>query len=167
MARGRCADVFLGFALSEPLRRSGRPALPEPLDLPVAACRIRDAAEPATPLRGSGDARGSGGHGYRIGAWQATSSAAEYATLVATAREAIAAGEVYQVNLVQHLAAPFEGDPEAVPEALRTFAPLHGRAFRGDGWSCRLRLAGTVPGAARSAHPDDADQGNAPARPWR
>ena len=34
-------------------------------------------------------------------------------------REAIAAGAVYQVNLVQHLEAPFAGDAGALAAALR------------------------------------------------
>ena len=49
-------------------------------------------------------------------------------------RAAIARGDVYQVNLVQHLAAPFAGDPRA-RGALAPLGPLHTRALVGDGWA--------------------------------
>ena len=59
----------------------------------------------------------------------------EYAAAVGRARQAIAAGEVYQVNLVQHLSASFEGDPAGVAAALAPFGPLHGRPLTGPGWA--------------------------------
>jgi len=131
--RSRWAEVYLGFGLSEPLRRSRRPASPEPLRLPLAACRIVDAArEEAAPVA---VARPDAHPGYRLGAWERTWSASEHAAAVRTVREAIADGEVYQVNIVQHLVAPFAGTPAAVADALRRFAPLHPRPFIGDGWS--------------------------------
>jgi para-aminobenzoate synthetase component 1 len=123
-ARGRCADVFLGYGLSEPMRRSGRTARSEPADLPVAACRIRDADEPL-PSPGP----------FRVRSWQPTWTAREYGQAVSMAREAIAAGEVYQVNLVQHLAATFDGDPAGVAAALAPMLPLHQRPLRGAGWA--------------------------------
>ena len=50
-------------------------------------------------------------------------------------RAAIARGDVYQVNLVQHLSAPFAGDPRALAAALAPLGPLHTRTFAGDGWA--------------------------------
>jgi para-aminobenzoate synthetase component 1 len=128
-AVGRCADVYLGYGLAAPRLRRSHPPSPEPIDLPLAACRIRDVDERPgrTPTRDR--------DGYRLGTWEPTWSTTEYARAVQAAREAIAAGEVYQVNLVQHLSAPFEGDPGSVAEALRSFGPLHGRPFVGDGWT--------------------------------
>jgi len=123
-ATGRCADVYLGYGLSEPLRRSADPARPEPVALPLAACRVRDAAA-AEPAPG----------GYRIGDWETTWAAADYRAAVRQARQAIAAGEVYQVNLVQHLSASFEGDPAGIAAALAPFGPLHGRPFVGREWA--------------------------------
>ncbi len=119
-----CADVYLGYALSESLRRSGRPARPQPATLPAAACRVRavDAAPPA-------------GGPYELGRWEQTWGATDYAHAVAQAREAIAAGEIYQVNLVQHLSAPFAGDPVGVAAALAHLRSLHARPLAGNGWT--------------------------------
>jgi para-aminobenzoate synthetase component 1 len=72
---------------------------------------------------------------FSIGSWDPTWAAADYAHAVALARDAIAQGEVYQVNLVQHLAAAFDGDPAGLAAALAPFAPLHPRPLSGDGWS--------------------------------
>ncbi len=123
-AEGRCADVYLGYGLSEPMRRSGRPGRPDPAALPLAACLVRDADETEPSPRSFG-----------VGAWQRTWTASDYAAAVAAARAAIASGEVYQVNLVQHMAAPFEGDPAGVARALAPFTPLHGRILAGRGWA--------------------------------
>ena len=117
----RVADVYLGYRLADTLRREPWPAPPEPCRLPVLAARVRC----QVPGRGVAPAG-------RIGEWISTWSAAEYAHAVTGVRAAIARGDVYQVNLVQHLAAPFAGDPRALEEAL---GPLHTRSFHADGWS--------------------------------
>lgn len=132
--RSRWADVYLGFGLSEPLRRSGRPATPEPLRLPLLACQVVERVredEAAIDDAWSGGGRG----GLRLGAWERTWTKQEHTAAVDAARQAVAAGEVYQVNLVQHLAAPFAGSPGAVAAALGGFSPLHPRPFVGDGWA--------------------------------
>lgn len=123
-ASGRCADVYLGYALSDPLRRTQRRAPPEPAALPMAACHVRDIVSPAVVAGG-----------YQLGAWDQTWSASAYGDAIAAVRSAIAAGEVYQVNLVQHLQAPFEGDPAGVAGALGRFRPLMSRPLVGDGWA--------------------------------
>ena len=119
-----CADVYLGYGLSEPMRRSGTAPRPEPAALPMAACRVRSIDEP-TPAVG----------GFSLASWQPTWATDDYARAVGLAREAIAQGEVYQVNLVQHLSATFQGDPAGLTAALAGFAPLHPRTLSGDGWS--------------------------------
>ena len=50
-------------------------------------------------------------------------------------RDAIARGDVYQVNLVQHLSASFSGDPAGLAEKLAPLRPLYPRPFVGDGWA--------------------------------
>ena len=120
----RHADVYLGYGLSEPLRRSGASARPEPAALPLAACRILEGDEVDTEP-----------YSFSVGDWERTWAADDYARAVSLARDAIAAGEVYQVNLVQHLSAPFEGEATSLSHALREYAPLHPRPLSGDGWT--------------------------------
>jgi para-aminobenzoate synthetase component 1 len=50
-------------------------------------------------------------------------------------RDAIAVGDAYQVNLVQHLSAPFSGDPAGLASALAPVRPLVARPLAGDGWT--------------------------------
>ena len=118
------ADVYLGYPLSNTLRRRSLLAPPEPCPLPLAAVRIR-AADEAAPAAG----------GFSIGDWKQTWSAAEHAAAVEAVREAIARGDVYQVNLVQHLSAPFAGDPAGLADRLAPLRPLQPRPLVGDGWA--------------------------------
>ena len=126
----RVADVYLGYGLSRQLRRTGQGEPPEPARLPLLACAVRpiDEVTHLGPIRPSPGA-------FHIGAWQLTWTAHEHEHAIERARQAIAAGEVYQVNLVQHLQAPFRGDPQGVAQALDILRPRHGRPMRGDGWS--------------------------------
>jgi para-aminobenzoate synthetase component 1 len=116
------ADLYLGYRLGEPLRRTGAPAPPEPCPLPALACAIRPARPPAGEFR-------------VVGAWERSWDDEGYAAAIEAAREAIRCGDVYQVNLVQHLSAPCAGDPRALAEALAPLRPLHGAPFVGDGWA--------------------------------
>ncbi len=120
----RVADLYLGYRISDRLRRRPHASPPEPCPLPLAACRIRRAGERAAP---PGE--------FAVGAWERTWDDEGYAGAIAAVRAAIARGDVYQVNLVQHLSAPFEGDPAGVAERLARLRPLHGRPLAGDGWT--------------------------------
>ena len=114
------ADLYLGYALSGSLRRHASPFPPEPCPLPYAAVAIRDVSQGQSP-----------GH-VSIGHWERSWSDAEYAAAVESVRTAIARGDVYQVNLVQHLSADFGGDPTALAARLATFRP---RTLAGNGWA--------------------------------
>jgi para-aminobenzoate synthetase component 1 len=118
------ADLFLGYGLSTGLRRTEQPAPPEPCPLPFAACRIRrlDKDRPAAGPFG-------------VGTWERTWSDEDYAEAIAAVREAIAEGTVYQVNLVQHLSAPFEGDAHGLADRLAPLHPLHPDPLDGEGWT--------------------------------
>ena len=117
----RVARVYIGFRATDALRRSAQPAPPEPCRLPAVAYTY--------------DAGAEGGGAFEIGDWCATWSEDEYAESVEVVRAAIAEGDVYQVNLVQHLEAEFAGDANGVADALAALRPLEPRALHGDGWS--------------------------------
>jgi para-aminobenzoate synthetase component I len=130
------ADLYLGYGLSEPLRRTKAPAAPEPCSLPLAAVSIRDTTGPG-PAMAVADPTGPGPDSVRtgqcqIGEWDRTWSDAEYAEAVEAVRAAIGRGDVYQVNLVQHLSAPFSGSHRGLAARLAGFGP---RSIAGGGWS--------------------------------
>jgi para-aminobenzoate synthetase component 1 len=73
---------------------------------------------------------------WRLGAWAPSWSAAAHAGAVSAVRDAIARGDVYQVNLVGHASARYRGDPAA---ALGRVMALPGARYAGtlagDGWA--------------------------------
>jgi para-aminobenzoate synthetase component I len=106
------ADLYLGYGLSEPLRRTAVPAPGEPCPLPLAAVRVRE------------NGLVSDRHKVpAIGLWERSWADLDYTEAVEAVRGAIGRGDVYQVNLVQHLAAPFEGDAAALVPLLASFGP--------------------------------------------
>jgi len=125
------ADLYLGYGLSEPLRRepllaSGAPSPPEPCLLPLAVVSIRDMSA-GLSLSAPVDTA-------RLGSWRRSWVDAEYAAAVDAVRAAIERGDVYQVNLVQHLSAPFVGEPAALAAELARFRPL-APYLAGQGWA--------------------------------
>jgi len=118
------ADVFLAYGISRGIRRAPWPDPPEPCRLPLLAARIRPRDE-HPPAPGP----------FRIGEWQRSWDDDGYAAAIEAVQEAIARGDVYQVNLVQHLHAPFVGDPAALADALAPLRPLHPAPLAGDGWT--------------------------------
>jgi len=119
------ADLYLAYGLSQSIRRGHSPPPPEPCpELPFAACRLMQPSL-ATDRHKA----------YSVRAWSLTWTADEYRAAVESVRDAIERGDVYQVNLVQHLSAPFEGDPQSLRHALASLRPLHPEPFAGDGWT--------------------------------
>jgi para-aminobenzoate synthetase component 1 len=117
------AELFLAYGLSAAIGRRSSPAPAEPCPvLPLAACRV---------VEGESARRGD----FEIGDWHTTWTVAEYASAVERVREAIARGDVYQVNLVQHLSAPFAGDPRSLAGALAALRPLYPEPYEGEGWT--------------------------------
>jgi para-aminobenzoate synthetase component 1 len=109
---GRDVEVFVAYG-------ANTPAKSEPCPLPRIAVRVLTPEGGLTP-------------GLRIGEWSRTWSDDDYAAAVENVRAAIARGDVYQVNLVQHLSAPFAGDPRAIAAAL---GALHTQTFATDDWA--------------------------------
>jgi para-aminobenzoate synthetase component 1 len=120
------ADLYLGYGLSHSLRRARTPSPPEPCPLPLLACAVRPEEYVV-----SYDNHGS----FEVGAWKATWTRHEYVRAVERVRAAIARGDVYQVNLVQHVAAPFAGSPGALASRLAPLRPHNPTPFVGSGWA--------------------------------
>ncbi len=140
------ADLYLGYGLSSTLRRTATPAPDEPCPLPLAACVVR--TEDHAGVNHDNSADGSGidaeaGDGVEIGGWRRTWAPAEHARAVEAVRAAIGRGDVYQVNLVQHLSATFAGSPRSLAARLAPltqpnelpFADAAWRVFEGHGWA--------------------------------
>jgi para-aminobenzoate synthetase component I len=115
------ARVYIGYRCSEVLRRSDAPPPPEPCPLPAVAYSLDSPHTTTGP--------------YSVGTWHASWSESEYADAVDVVRSAIAEGDVYQVNLVQHLSADFDGDPLGLARALAPLRPLVPQPLQGDGWA--------------------------------
>ena len=113
---GRDADVFIAYA-------ANTPAKDEPCPLPRIV-----AAPPGACVESTQS-------GFRVGEWSRTWSDDDYAAAVENVRAAIARGDVYQVNLVQHLSAPFEGSVAALAGSLAPLQPLQPRPLAGNGWA--------------------------------
>ncbi len=128
---GVVADLYLGYGLSSALRRRVSPAPPEPCPLPLLACCIR--ADPA--IRPEVITRAAPAGDYRLGEWERSWDDESYGAAIEAVRREIARGEVYQANLVQHLSAPFEGDPRTLAASLTSLRPLVPRPFCGRGWT--------------------------------
>jgi para-aminobenzoate synthetase component 1 len=124
------ADLYLGYGLSETLRRRHAASPPEPCPLPLAACSVRSVAH-----TGNDGSDSHGGGQVEIGAWRRTWSHGDYAVAVERVREAIARGDVYQVNLVQHLSATFSGSPRTLAARLTPLHPHNPEPHCGDGWA--------------------------------
>ena len=131
------AHVYVGYRDSDALRRVGA-APPEPCPLPAVAYSI----EPTARVR-----RAAGS--FTVGDWRRSWTEAEYAAAVDAVRAAIAEGDVYQVNLVQHLSADFDGDPVGLAHALAPLRPLEPLPLVGRRLDDRLRLARAPALAAR------------------
>jgi para-aminobenzoate synthetase component 1 len=108
------ARVFVGYGASAP-------SAPEPCRLPKVAYSLE------RPAAASGS--------FRTGEWHQTWTPAAYSAAIETVRAAIREGDVYQVNLVQHMRAPFQGEPAGVERALAPLGAEFADAMHGDGWS--------------------------------
>jgi len=75
------------------------------------------------------------GGDFAIGEWSTTWDPDDYARAIETVRAAIFEGDVYQVNLVQHMRARFEGDPVGFAQSLAHLRPLEPAVLEGDGWA--------------------------------
>ena len=108
----------------------GPPGVSSPTpDIPDVVVAVYEHAPDAVPADHQG-------RPWRLGPWTPSWTPAAHAAAVERVREAIARGDVYQVNLVGHASAPYTGDP--LP-ALRRITALPGARYphllTGDGWA--------------------------------
>jgi para-aminobenzoate synthetase component 1 len=130
------ADLYLGYGLSKTIRRTGGASPPEPCPaLPLAACSIRPDTYPVGHDENKKPLENHLGSAQGLGRWQPTWSEPDYAGAVERVRAAIERGDVYQVNLVQHLSAPFAGNPAGLAARLAPLRPRHPRPLSGDRWT--------------------------------
>ncbi len=108
------ARVFIAYGATAPSK-------PEPCALPAVAYTLE------RPRMDGGE--------FEIGEWETTWEPGDYARAIDTVRAAIFEGDVYQVNLVQHLRAPFGGDPVGFAQSLAHLRPLEPAVLEGDGWA--------------------------------
>ena len=121
------AAIMLSGDIRPDPRRSEPAATPAPL-VPKACAVVYAHSHAVTAPPPGGSAT--------VGTWEDSWTEKEHAAAVDAVREAIAAGEVYQVNVVGHRSAPFSGDPAAVSRALARIehTPYAG-SLAGEGWS--------------------------------
>jgi para-aminobenzoate synthetase component I len=108
------ARVFIAYGATAP-------SSPEPCVLPQVAYTL----DP--PRTAGGD--------FSIGEWRTTWDEHEYVRAIEIVRAAIFEGDVYQVSLVQHMCAPFAGDPVGFAQSLAHLRPLEPSVLEGDGWA--------------------------------
>jgi para-aminobenzoate synthetase component I len=139
------ADLYLGYGLSTTIRRTPAAAPTEPCALPLLACSVRPGRH---GVNSENEAHVSPSDpdpdlGLEIGGWRRTWPPKDYAAAIRAVRAAIGRGDVYQVNLVQHLSADFRGEPGALTARLAPltqpnelpFGDSAWRRLEGDGWA--------------------------------
>jgi len=130
------ADLYLGYGLSSTIRRTTTHAPPEPCQLPLVACVVRT-GNYGVEYDNEGLRRleqQDGSDELEIGPWRRTWAPVEYARAVRAVRDAIGRGDVYQVNLVQHLSAPFVGSPGALSSRLAPLTRPNELPLADSGW---------------------------------
>ena len=124
-----CGAALYVSAAAGSVMAGGAPGAPSPVsDIPdvYAAVQVHTRAPSSAPFgRYIPD---SARDGFRIGPWRESWSRGEHAAAVTAAREAIARGDIYQVNVVGHASAAYAGDPGP---ALARVAALPGARYGG------------------------------------
>jgi para-aminobenzoate synthetase component 1 len=103
------------------------PAVPDLVVIVYSRTVIGDAYTASSGL-GSGT--------WSLGPWTDSWTAPEHAQAVRRVRAAIERGDVYQVNVVGHAAAPYQGDPMPALRRLTALpGAVHGGLLTGPGWA--------------------------------
>ncbi|OLB74206.1 MAG: aminodeoxychorismate synthase component I [Actinobacteria bacterium 13_2_20CM_2_71_6] len=131
--RGVCgAAVFISAAAGAAM--IGAPVGP-PSPVPAVPDLVAVLFEHGPPPAGPPSARPGPG-GWALDAWRPSWTPHEHAAGVRRVRAAIADGEVYQVNLVGHASAAYDGDPAgALHRVTRLPGARYSGVLSGDGWA--------------------------------
>ncbi|MFC8849612.1 MULTISPECIES: chorismate-binding protein [unclassified Micromonospora] len=128
---GTCGAALYLSAAAAATMTAAAPGAPTPAPaLPDLAVVVYDhATTPPHPTpRPDGD--------WWVGDWTPSWTPHQHATAVTTVRAAISHGDVYQVNLVGHAAAPYTGDPHpALARLARLPGARYGGTLHGPGWA--------------------------------
>ncbi len=124
-----CGAALYVSATAGALMVGGDPGPPSPADLPDVAVVIyghTDTPPPPPPTTS----------GWSRGPWTESWSPQQHAAAVEAVRHAISRGQVYQVNLVGHAAAPYTGDPlPALARLGRLPGARYGGVLSGPDWA--------------------------------
>jgi para-aminobenzoate synthetase component 1 len=122
------ASVLISAAAGAKMIAGAISAASPSLSVPDLAVIVYEHGSPRDPELGQGP--------WRLGPWRGSWTPGDHAAAVGEVREAIARGDVYQVNVVGHQAAEYVGDP--LP-ALKRLTRLPGARYAGiiggDGWA--------------------------------
>jgi para-aminobenzoate synthetase component I len=103
---------------------------------------------------------------WRLGPWRGSWTPEHHATAVGEVREAIACGDVYQVNLVGHESAEYDGDPvPALSRLTRLPGARYAGLISGDGWAVACASPETLVQVRAGAIVTRPIKGTAPATP--
>ena len=139
-AKDVVADLYLGYGLSRARRRG-----------PTRCSGAVSAARSSRACCGSSSSRLVRTAEFRIGEWEPDVECGRNTDGVEAVKAGIERGDVYQVNLVQHLSAPFDGEPHALAAALAPLRPLAPAAADRRRVDDRVRLARALPRPAGDA----------------
>ncbi|MBL6276233.1 anthranilate synthase component I family protein [Micromonospora fiedleri] len=124
-----CGAALYVSAAAGALMVGGDPGPPSPADLPDVAVVVyghTDTPPPPPPSTTS----------WHRGPWTESWSPQQHAAAVDAVRHAISRGQVYQVNLVGHAAAPYTGDPlPALARLGRLPGARYGGVLSGPDWA--------------------------------
>ncbi|MEH1014721.1 chorismate-binding protein [Micromonospora sp. CPCC 206060] len=127
---GPCGAALFVSAAAGAVLVAAPPGAPNPaVAVPDVAVIVYGHGRPPAPAP-------SGPVDWWRGPWQPSWTAQQHAAAVDAARAAIARGDIYQVNVVGHAAAPYRGDPLPVLARLGGLpGARYGGTIAGAGWA--------------------------------
>ncbi|RFS46672.1 chorismate-binding protein [Micromonospora craniellae] len=126
---GVCGAALYVSAAAGALLAGGDPGAANPADLPEIAVVVYGHTDTPPTAHTPSEA-------WWHGPWTESWTPAAHADAVRAVRTAIGHGDVYQVNVVGHAAAPYRGDPRpALARLGRLPGARYGGVLTGDGWA--------------------------------